>query len=165
MADPPVHLDSRWLLAFYRTNHRSLAAYAATLTRTLDEAEDVVHDAFTAALAARVSAESPAAYLFRMVRNKAIDRRRGEALRCEAGRSVEVRPETGADGEELVSLRTALETLPPDAGEVVTLRARAGLSFPEIARVLGEPVGTVSARYTRAIAAMRAQLMEEPIHE
>jgi DNA-directed RNA polymerase specialized sigma24 family protein len=50
------------------------------------------------------------------------------------------------------------------SAEVVVLHARSGLSFPQIAAVLDEPVGTVSARYSRALAEMRARLSKEEQH-
>ncbi|MEY5031924.1 MAG: Sigma-70, region 4, partial [Planctomycetota bacterium] len=54
--------------------------------------------------------------------------------------------------------------LAPAAAEVVVLHARSGLSFPQIAVVLDEPVGTVSARYSRALGEMRAYLSKEEQH-
>jgi DNA-directed RNA polymerase specialized sigma24 family protein len=46
----------------------------------------------------------------------------------------------------------------------VVLHARSGLSFPQIAAVLEEPVGTVSARYSRALGELRAALAKEEQH-
>lgn len=49
-----THAISRdWINAFYREHHRALAAYAASLTRSRDEAEDLVHEALAGMLAAR----------------------------------------------------------------------------------------------------------------
>jgi RNA polymerase sigma-70 factor (ECF subfamily) len=61
-------------------------------------------------------------------------------------------------------LLCALESLAPSAAEVVVLHTRAGLSFPQIASILEEPVGTISARYTRALAELRALLAKEEPH-
>ena len=69
-----------------------------------------------------------------------------------------------AQARDWTELGRALEALSPAAAEVVVLHARSGLSFPQIAAVLDEPVGTVSARYSRALAEMRAYLAKEEQH-
>ena len=65
--------------------------------------------------------------------------------------------ESGADPEELLlqsanqqSLRKAVEELPIEFREVIILRELEGLSYKEIARVTGVPLGTVMSRLARA---------------
>lgn len=52
-------------------------------------------------------------------------------------------------------LRAALETLPPDQREAVTLREISGLEYAEIAAVTGVELGTVKSRINRGRAALR----------
>ena len=47
-------------------------------------------------------------------------------------------------------VRRALETLPADFREVLVLRELEGLSYKEIAAVVGIPIGTVMSRLARA---------------
>src|SRR5262249_29089948 len=47
-------------------------------------------------------------------------------------------------------VRTALEQLPVDFREVIVLREIEGLSYKEIAAVVGGPIGTVMSRLARA---------------
>jgi len=49
-----------------------------------------------------------------------------------------------------------LLTLPPSHREAVVLRHVDGLSYPELATVLGKPEGTVKARVHRGLAQLRA---------
>jgi len=76
----------------------------------------------------------------------------------------------GGDGEQPVErvsraeqvdlLRRAVLQLSPADQEVINLRHTAGLSFGEIAKTLGEPLGTILARGHRALAKLR-KIMEE----
>ncbi len=47
-------------------------------------------------------------------------------------------------------LRSALEDLPPHLREVMILREQEGLSYKEIASIVGAPIGTVMSRLARA---------------
>src|ERR1700720_2539630 len=55
-----------------------------------------------------------------------------------------------ADAEDVVQVRRALETLPTDFREVLVLRELEGLSYKEIAAIVGIPLGTVMSRLARA---------------
>jgi RNA polymerase sigma-70 factor (ECF subfamily) len=54
----------------------------------------------------------------------------------------------------------ALDTLPDFMKEVVILRCQQQLSFAEISRATGAPVGTLKSRFHRAVVALRARLGE-----
>ncbi len=68
----------------------------------------------------------------------------------------------GPDHEELEALREALATLTDADRRVIRLRHHAGLSFPQIAEVLREPLGTVLARQHRALKKLRQLLGGSP---
>jgi RNA polymerase sigma-70 factor (ECF subfamily) len=67
-------------------------------------------------------------------------------------------PGPAAEVDYRIDLRAALQALSPDHREVVTLREIDGLSYEEIARVLGVPRGTVESRLHRARAELRERL-------
>jgi RNA polymerase sigma factor (sigma-70 family) len=67
----------------------------------------------------------------------------------------------GADRE---ALRQALETLPADSREVLVLRELEGLSYKEIAAVVGVPLGTVMSRLARARLLLKRRLARR-LHE
>lgn len=184
MHEQSIQLDAAVLQSLYAAHARALAAYACTLTTSLEEAEDLVHEAFVSVLGSAAWANMPLAYLMRAIRNKAMDQGRAAMARCRAERSTMMAgsmPAPDAAGgvvgetlrygsaQERAALSdaacAALSALSPAAAEVVTLRTRCGLSFPEIATILDEPVGTVSARYVRAIATIRATLCAGVNHE
>jgi len=55
----------------------------------------------------------------------------------------------------------AIEALPPAFREVIVLRELEDLSYEDIARIAGIPIGTVMSRLSRARALLRAALGAE----
>lgn len=47
-------------------------------------------------------------------------------------------------------MRAAIEQLPPEFREAITLRELEGMSYKEIADIAGVPIGTVMSRLARA---------------
>jgi len=75
------------------------------------------------------------------------------------------RPDDGLDPEALVMQRQAVEKvqgavqeLPADFREVIVLRELEGLSYKEIAVIVGIPIGTVMSRLARARDRLQAIL-------
>lgn len=80
-----------------------------------------------------------------------------EALRVDATaeRAVDV-------GRAREAVRAALGRLPADQREALTLRYVEGLSYAEIARITGAPLGTIASRVFRALERLGRDL--EPRH-
>ncbi len=160
----------------------------ATLIRALgdfDLAEDVVQDAFAAALIqwpAEGVPDSPRAWLTSIARNKAVDRirrrrafaDRRDALEALAGLEADERSLAGADengpeaaaaaptspalGDDQLRLifTCCHPALAPDAQVGLTLRTLCGLTTEEIARAFLVPVPTLAQRLVRAKAKIRS---------
>jgi len=106
--------------------------------------------------------EAFAAWLYRIARDKAYRQLR---RRPEPGQLPEENPPepiAAADeiftAEEARSVRAALDELPDEQREVLTLRFIEEMSYEQIAEVIGRPVGTVRSRIHYAKAALRAKL-------
>lgn len=70
--------------------------------------------------------------------------------------TLSTHPEEGMlAGEEVALVHRALETLRPELRLIVILKYGEGLSGPQIAQMLGCPVGTVKSRLRRALDALR----------
>jgi RNA polymerase sigma-70 factor (ECF subfamily) len=133
-----------------------LVRYAYTLTRHHDDAED----AFQAAMVrlaryplALRRAENPWAYVLRMVRNEAL-RLTQKRVGTSALPVTEVGTEESPPLDEFEmqrAIRLAVEKLPPNQSEVVVLKIWEGMTFLEIAEVLGESPNTVASRYRYAL--------------
>jgi len=163
-------------------HHRAIHAYVSRRAGRAGRqaADDVLSEVFTAAFAQRASfvSETGSAlpWLYgiarnlthRLFRSTASDRR---VSRTWASRQVDVSDDEndavidGVDASrEWQVVRDMLVTLAADDREALLLYAWEGLSYSEIADVLGIPVGTVRSRIHRARSTLRGALdmnMEE----
>jgi RNA polymerase sigma-70 factor (ECF subfamily) len=136
--------------------------YARWLTKNDADAEDVVQDAYVRALRffSSLRGEDARAWLLTIVRNTwygRFPRRAGLDVTTGADDSPENRADGGPDPEAQMiqqqtveQVRRALETLPADFREMLVLRELEGLSYKEIAAIVGIPIGTVMSRLARA---------------
>lgn len=119
----------------------------------------MLHDTFAVALAGKekvAEAISPRAWLFAIARNLAATsiRRR----KCAKPLAQQVAATVEADNPELDAMRDAAARLPDDLRQTLALRLRDGLSYEEIAAVLGIPLGTVRSRLHRAVRELRRMI-------
>lgn len=144
---------------------------ALKIVRDATEAEDVVHDAFCAAVRSADQFQpergSVAAWLITTVRNLSLDRRRRRIRRAQITDDqlkhepapVVPTPETLSElGRERSAVRDALDQLPEAQRETLMTAFFEGLSYPEIAARDGVPLGTVKSRAARALTALRSLL-------
>ena len=121
-------------------------------------AEDVVQQAFIALAAERVSPENPTAWLYKTSRNLAInERKQRERRRVRQGKAAqpERQPSDAFRNSEAAELNEHLGQLSDDAREIVVARIWGGLSFDEIAGVVGKSRATVWRHYRAAIETLR----------
>ncbi len=140
----------------YRQHRRRALAIARRILGDQDEAEDVVQDVFSKLLSRPVRFDGKAAHstwLYRIMVNSSINllraRRRRERLES---RPVQPQsPEEATCGREMKDrLVEALAELTEQHRQVLWLRELRGLSYPEIAKRLGVPEGTVKSALNRA---------------
>jgi RNA polymerase sigma-70 factor (ECF subfamily) len=140
----------------YERYGRALLAYGCALLKDPPAAEDVLHQVFVKLLGNRVAiAGEPGPYLFRAVRNAALNRKRDRSRDVplhDDGRWLEGPP---GIGENAVALQSALETLPDEQREMVVLRIWGGLTFEEAAAVAGISPNTAASRYRYGLARLR----------
>ena len=168
-------LDPSELERFERTllpHMRAAYNLARWLTRTDQDAEDVVQEAYLRAFRffGGFRGGDAKAWLLTIVRNTSHSAwQRGR----EAGATVPLDEDTrevedAALGPEDLLLqkasrqevREALDALPVEFREVVVLREMEGLSYKEMAEVTQLPIGTVMSRLARARTRLRRGLQE-----
>jgi RNA polymerase sigma factor (sigma-70 family) len=145
---------------------RLIDAHAAPLVlcarQWCDEPEDVVQEAFLKLVRQSKSPEDPVAWLYRVVRNRALDvakmARRRQQRESAAARPIRwfVEPEVeGLDAETAVA---TLQRLVPEQREVILARLWGGLSYEQIAVVAGCSASTASRRFFAEVEELRKQL-------
>ncbi len=72
-------------------------------------------------------------------------------------------PEIGTEPFDALDLKNAFLRLSPESRLAVTLYYYEGYSIYEIASALGEPIGTVKSRLSRARKAMRIALSDQEV--
>lgn len=148
----------------YRQHRRRALAIARRILRDSDEAEDVVQEVFTRLFSQNVRFDGKSAYttwLHRVLVNSSINclraRKRRDRLESPVGGSID--PEEAAVGSERHALfLEALEHLSEQHRLVVTLRDLRGYSYPEIARMLRLPEGTVKSALNRGRSRLMAHM-------
>jgi RNA polymerase sigma-70 factor (ECF subfamily) len=98
------------------------------------------------------------AWIYRLARDRALRdlRRRRSYLPLESSDAVEdVKDSEGFSTEDAARVHEALDKLAPEYRDVLVLRFIEGLSYEQIAEVVGCPLGTVRSRLHYAKQAMR----------
>jgi RNA polymerase sigma-70 factor (ECF subfamily) len=125
-------------------------------------AEDVVQDAFVKLLAVRRPPENLVAWLYRVVRNGALDAgktaRRRQRREFAAARPERWFLEPSVDGLDAETAVAALRRLPIDEREVIVARLWGGLSFEQIGEAAGCSASTAFRRFNAGIDALRNEL-------
>lgn len=153
----------------FRTTYAKLADYANGLVRTRDGAEDVVQEVFVALWTQRERLTTPdnlVGYLYRAVRNRSLNqiRHRRMVADWQVKQSAEdqvVVPPADQETERaeiLDAVRRAVATLSPRCREVFGLSRDRGLTYPEIAAMLGISIKTVETLMGRALKGVRKEL-------
>jgi RNA polymerase sigma-70 factor (ECF subfamily) len=124
--------------------------------------EDVVQDAFVKLVAQTRPPDDPIAWLYRVVRNGAIDgaklARRRQSRESAVARPVRWFVESAVDGLDAEAAVAALQQLPAEQREVIIARLWGGLNFEQIADVAGTSASTAFRRYGAGIDALRRAL-------
>jgi RNA polymerase sigma-70 factor, ECF subfamily len=168
-------LIERWLGGDQRAATTLVERHATAIARfvsTLGEQEpdEVVQDTFVRAFGSFDSFRGESSlrtWLFTIARRLVLDRRRAQRRRPEAEPLEDV--DVAGDGgytaldsmvaaESEAQVRDAVERLSPTQREVFTLRVGEGLSYKEIAEVVGTTEGAARVHYHNALRAIKEAL-------
>ena len=158
--------------------HKSrLYSYLLRLSRDRDAADDLLQEVFIKVIKKLNSyseREKFSAWLFTIAHHTVMDyfrsgrRRREESLDAAYEDGVPLSDTLAAaepgpdrlmeDAERAAVIQDAFDRLSCDQREIFLMRHYSGLSFKEIAGILGVPVGTVLARMSRAMAKVRSEM-------
>jgi RNA polymerase sigma-70 factor (ECF subfamily) len=153
---------------WYNQHGPALVAYLCSVLGDRTSAEDVLQQVFLKLLKGNVevTGEAVKAYLFRAVRNTALNlaRRNSRNTSLDTNR----RETEGAEqqwfeapvelGYWSTKLENAVRGLPAEQREILVMRIWGEMTFDEIATVLDVSINTVTSRYRYAIGKLREML-------
>jgi RNA polymerase sigma factor (sigma-70 family) len=149
----------------YDSYGSQLYTCALAVTRSPELAEDAMHEAFCRGLRLTEEPRNLKAYMFRSVRNAAIDQLRRQSRTSSLGEDYIF--DSSAGPSELAEQRQfnrraaeALLKLSEDERETIVQHLYADLTFQEIADLRERSIGTIASWYRRGIEKLR-NLMEQ----
>lgn len=156
-------IPSRELEQLYCECSRQLFVCALAITASPAGAEDAVHEAFCRTLRADCQARDLKAYVFRAVRNAALDmvRRRKTPLEPLPEFIFDPRPQPPLVAEEREfqqEIVKELAGLAADERETIVQHLYGELTFQEIATIRDAPLGTITSWYRRGLNKLRRKL-------
>jgi RNA polymerase sigma-70 factor (ECF subfamily) len=150
-------------LEFSRLVDEHSAALVLYARQWCSAPEDVVQDALLKLVGQAKKPDHPVAWLYRVVRNGAISaarsaqrRRRHEEAAAERTLAWFIPAEAGGLDEQTAS--AALGNLPLEQREVIVAHLWGGLTFEQIAALVGCSSSTAHRRYLEGLLALRVKL-------
>ncbi|HEV3478943.1 MAG TPA: sigma-70 family RNA polymerase sigma factor, partial [Gaiellaceae bacterium] len=141
----------------YQRHAERIYAFCRRRLSSREEAEDAVQETFVAAMRSIKRGSVPiceSAWLFKIAENVCFAAYRSGARRHARDLSDSARisrlPARHGDGDTLIGLEAALDTLPSKQRDALVLRELRGLSYKEIAAELGVSVPSVETLIYRA---------------
>jgi RNA polymerase sigma-70 factor (ECF subfamily) len=158
----------------YDRHSRLLYGLILRIVRDRSEADEVLQEVFVSvwnrAETYDVALGSPAAWLVRIARNRAIDRLRANTARVRAVQSVPLElqsnenPELSALlGEQQRAVARALNAIPREQRDLIEEAYYLGLTQSELAERHKLPLGTVKTRIRSGLLMLRQQLSQAPV--
>ncbi len=152
--------DKRWFIQQVRPLLDSLYRIAYTIVENDADAQDAAQEAVEQAYVSLPKLKDRSKFrpwLMRILKNTCYmmlrDRKRVIPF--------DDLPDEGTQPFDALDLKIAFSKLSPESRLCITLYHFEGYSIPEIAAFLGEPVGTVKSRLSRARSAMRQDLTDQ----
>lgn len=143
----------------YQELEKPIYTICLRITRSRETSEDITHDVFVKLYSAPPddSVRNLRAWIFRMARNLAID-----ALRKRAHTAQQDEDPQAADDfsriHDRMDLERALDQLPPDEREILTLHLNADLNFREISGIVGLSLPAAYRKYRKALKKIQTEL-------
>ena len=148
----------------YGQHGPALVLYARSFLWDMGVAEDVVHGVFLKLLRGQVAMpDAPVAYLYRAVRNTALNARRDESRKASFNERDCCFESASGNREAALALESALRDLPCEQREVLIMRVWSQMTLEEVATATGVPLDTAASRYRYGLAKLRERL--KPFHK
>lgn len=156
---PEQKLSADDVRQLYERHGAALLLYARGFVPDSSAAEDLVQGVFLNLLRTRPKLrEAPAVYLYRSVKNAALNVRRNRAREATMPDQESWFTHSGGDRDVALALQAALAELPAEQREAVVMRIWSGMTLEEVAEATGVPLNTAASRYRYALEKLRERL-------
>lgn len=159
--------DSRALAELYDCTSASVYAFALSILKNTQDAEDVLHDCYLQIYAAASRYQSfgkPMAWILTITRNlcllKLRERSRTTDIPLENWEAYLEACESASPDDRLV-ITECMKLLTDEERQIVALHAVAGFKHRETAKLLELPLSTVLSKYNRAIKKLKNHIGKE----
>lgn len=139
----------------YKQTSAAVYAYALSVLKSPDDAEDVLHDTFICLHTSAQSYQSqgkPMAWIMTVTKNLCMQKFRDEKRRAHSDASEAVvfeSPENSVADKAIIN--ELLNSLSDDEREILILHAVSGFKHREISKFTGLPLSTVLSKYNRTV--------------
>ena len=152
--------ETEALRAFYVGSRQQLYTYAVSITGNRESAEDAIHGVFEQLLRRGKPPAELRPYVFRSVRNAALDALRRTRVRRDSifdvAAALEYRgPPPAFQADEI---ERWLQMLSADEHETIVLKIYSDFTFQQIADLRQVPLPTVASWYRRGLDKLRAMV-------
>jgi len=148
----PRPVNAALISEMLRAHGAALELFAAQWTA---EAEDSVQEAMVELAGQSKAPDNPRAWLYRVVRNRAMNQARAARRRAaHEGLAARLRP-IGDDVVDTAEIADALASLADDEREVVVMRVWGQLTWQEIAEVIGKSSSSAERRFQAGLEALK----------
>jgi RNA polymerase sigma-70 factor, ECF subfamily len=156
---PDQKLNADDVGQLYDRHGAALLLYARGFVADASAAEDLVHGVFLNLLRTRPKVrEAPAAYLYRAVKNAALNVQRDRAREAPMLEHDAWFTHSGGNPEAALALQAALAELPAEQREAVVMRIWSGMTLEEVGEATRVPMNTAASRYRYALEKLRERL-------
>lgn len=156
---------------FFRLTYSRLCSYAFGIIHNRDEAEDIVQSTFLKVWEQKDfwdDFESAKAYMYRSVRNRALNHKKHEKVKRASRSEIRSRMaewKTPLDCEsarkrKMEIIQKGIRKLPTRRREIFKMSRESGLTYREIADTLGISIKTVETQIGRSLKYLRAYVDE-----
>lgn len=154
----------------FKSYHTPLCLYAASITGSMEVAEEIVQDLFYYFWKERQRLplfRSVKSYLYRAVRNESIQFREHlnvrdkyrDFIRTDSPETIPSDPQENLEAKELEELiNGTLRKLPERRLKIFCMHRFQGMKYAEIASILSISIKTVEAEMTKALQALKKEI-------
>ncbi len=159
--------DDTALQQLYDQTATSIYAYALSVTKSVPDAQDIMHDTFIKVYENAHTYNShgkPMAWILTIAKNLCFQKFRQQSRFCDMPDEAilgQFADNTNMSADDKMFVSQYLAKLSEEERSIVVLHAMTGLKHREIAKHMGLPLATVLSKYNRAIKKLKTIIKGE----